>query len=102
MSLQNLLTVPPTRQRYPVLFYSVLITALLLFAFSIWVFCTTPATYHHDRYMGLVVSIMLLSNELAFQVRWQPILTAALRIFSLVWMIFSFFYIFYWSNILFK
>ena len=101
-TIRTILTREPESKIHSSIKYILLLFITTILAFDTWIFCITPTPYAHDRYSGFVVSIMLLLNLLAFQFTWQPVMTAVLRILSVVWTLFGMYYIFYWSHILFK
>ncbi len=45
--------------------------------------------------MGLVVSLMLLFNQLAYQFKWRPFVIVALRVLAWTWIVSGSFCIFY-------
>lgn len=89
-----------SKSKTPAYAYGILAVILALLAWNIrWRLNLSPR-YPHDRNGTLVLALMLLFNHLAFQFRWPAMMTAALRILALTWVIFGCFYLFYWSHVL--
>ena len=89
-----------SKSKTPAYAYSMLAVILALLAWNIrWRLNLSPR-YPSDRNGTLVVALMLLFNHLAFQFRWTLLMTATLRILALAWIVFGFFYLFYWSHVL--
>jgi hypothetical protein len=81
--------------------YGFLAIIVALFAASILLLITLPASYHSDRYSSLIIGLMLLLNHLAFQFRWPKAMTIVIRVIATLWVLFGFFYMFYLSDVLF-
>ncbi len=95
------LTEPPTVQG-PLFRYVMLVVTLLLLASHIYWRLTLSPDYRHDPNGNGVVAPMLLFNTLAFQFSWPTSITVALRLLAWSWLAFGFFYLFYWSHILYQ
>jgi hypothetical protein len=80
--------------------YVQLALALALLAGAIYLRLRVPATYRGDPNGNCVVALILVLNVLAWQFRWQTRLVAGLRLLSWGGAIFVFFYVFYWSRVL--
>lgn len=99
MNLRAMLT-EPANESSSTLRYGMLLVVLLLLAFHIQWRLTLPQGYSHDRNGNGIIALTLLFNHLAYQFRWPTAITVALRLLAWGWLIFSCFYIFYWSHVL--
>ncbi len=86
MSIKSLLT-EPSRNKYPNVVFGLLGFAILLTVFGIWNTYNASPLQRHNTYGTLSVCVLLILNLLAFQIRFNPAVTAVLRILSMLWMI---------------
>jgi hypothetical protein len=77
-----------------------LVVIVLLLVWHIQWRLALSSSYPYDRNTNGVVVLMLLFNHLAYQIRWSAPVTAAFRILAWGWIAFGFFYLFYWSHVL--
>jgi len=92
----------PSDPLYSAYRYGMLVFILLLLASNIhWRF---PLPYvrqeSYGSYSGVILSLALLFNHLAFTFRRPPFIAAALPIWALAWSIFALLHSVYWSYIL--
>jgi hypothetical protein len=79
--------------------YGFLATILTLLAFDICWRLSHPPFFRGDRNINIVVALMLLFNHVAYQFRWPPAATIALRALAWSWLAFGIFYIFYSARV---
>ena len=76
------------------------IILVMFIGYSIWYF-SLPSGYDGDPYDMGVIILMLLFSYLDGQARWHKWrLAGALRILTWGWIAFGFFYLIYWSRVL--
>jgi hypothetical protein len=81
--------------------YGMLIFIFIMFVERIKWHLMLPPDYKYDRYMNDVILFALLFNLLAFAFKWpNKGITVALWVIAWSWLIFTYFYILYLSDIL--
>jgi hypothetical protein len=90
----------PSKPAHPAYQYGMLLVILGLFAWNIHFRLGLPPGYGGEPYSGFVVVLMLLFNHLAYQFKWPRYVTATLRVLAWSWIAFGFFYLFFWSRVL--
>jgi hypothetical protein len=80
--------------------YGMLAVIFVLLAQSIHWLLALPPAYPYDHYGNLVVVLMLLFNHVAYLFKWPRPVAIAPRLLAWGWLAFGFFYIFYWSHVL--
>jgi len=99
MNLRSILT-QSSKPIHPVYRYGMLVIILLLLVQDVRWYLTLPPTYPYDPYGGLIGVLMLLFLHLAFAFQWRRSVAVALWILAVGWLLFAFFYISYWSDVL--
>lgn len=97
----SILIEPPSKTVHPAFKYGMLVPVLGLCAWSIWIHIVYDTPSNGDPYLLDVVAILLLLNHLSESFKWRRGVAVALRIFSWLWMVFTFFYLLYLSPMLF-
>lgn len=80
--------------------YGMLAIILGLLAWCTRLYFRLPPGYNGDPYGNLVGALMLLFNHLAFAFKWPRPITVVLWTLAFGWLVFGFFYISYWSCVL--
>ena len=86
MSIKSILT-EPSKNYYPKFIYGLLGLSIALLCFAILNTYTSTPPQRHIFYGNLAVSFMLILNIFAFWIRFNPNVTAALRILAMLWTI---------------
>ena len=86
MSIKSILT-EPSRNKYPNVVLGLLAFSIILTIFVIRLLYTELPHQRLNTYGILCVCILTILNILAFQIRFNRLLTATLRILSMLWMI---------------
>jgi hypothetical protein len=82
------------------------VARLLLIFIPFWLvaecvfYLTGPRGDGHDPYGGFIVILTLLFNSLPSVFQWRRSVAVALWILAVGWLVFGFFYICYWSRVL--
>jgi hypothetical protein len=97
MSIKSFLT-KPSKCEYPKVVFGTLVVAIVLTFLAIWNIYTTSPQQRQNTYGSLSASILLLLNVIAFEIRFNPIVTVVLRIFTMLWMLLVFVLLFIQFN----
>jgi hypothetical protein len=90
----------PSKGKYPLYRYGMLAYILVMSVWQIELYLTRPADYEGDPYGGFVCVLMLLFGHLAMAFKWRRGVAIALWVLTSGWIVFGFFYVFYWSHVL--
>ena len=80
--------------------YGMLIVILVLLAWQIRWYFTFAHVYNGDPYGTGILVLALLFNHLAFAFNWPRAVAIALWVLAGSWIVFSLFYVFYLSRVL--
>jgi len=81
--------------------YGFLGVIVYLVAWEIKLLVQRPESCPGDPYSGIVVTLMLLLNHLAYFFSWRRAVTIALRVLAWVWIVFGLVYMSWLSGVLF-
>jgi hypothetical protein len=99
MNTKSVFTHPPSPPlSHPVYRYGMLVFILCLLGRYVLWYLGLPAEYPYDRYGTGILELALLFNHLAFSLEWRPLVTAALRVLAVSWIVFTFFYLIYFGG----
>lgn len=88
------LTVPPAGLlSHPGYRYGGVAVILCFLASSVLSWLNAPPGYWYDSSARVVIALLLLFTHLAFSLRWPPLVTAALRLLALSWVLFGVLYV---------
>ena len=89
MSIKSFLT-KPSKCEIPNIVFGMLVFAIILTVFCIWNTYNASPLFRHNTYVTLSFCILFVLHLLAFQIRFNPTVTAVLRILSMLWTIVAF------------
>ena len=84
----------------PLYKYGFLVVILTLLCWGVYRRLNYPPHYTGDPNGGLIIPIMLLLNHVVFLFQWKPPVMKVLAVLAWGWILFTFFYLFYWQDIL--
>jgi hypothetical protein len=93
MNLRSIFT-EPSKPASAAFRYGMLVFIVGLLVVSVWAYLRLALPYN-ERCLGVVLSLMLLFNHLAYQFRWPVPATVAIRILAWGWLVFGNIYVFF-------